>query len=226
MARRSPETDADATEPATVRGVAERFRYEIAKIKGSRFITTVAPAASAAEVTAFLDELREEFRDATHNCWAFRLGDDPQAFRYSDDGEPSGTAGRPILAEIDGRRLADVAVVVTRYYGGTKLGTGGLLRAYSAAASETLDRARIVERLVVESVVLRFDYGRTGPVQGVLSAFDLEPVRADYGAEVRMELAVPIARVEAVRDALVEATTGTVRFVDDASGGMGEEGSG
>ena len=211
----SPASGAATAEPAVIRSLAEPFRHEIDKIKGSRFITTVRPVSSRAEVDAFLEAMREEFRDATHNCYAFRLGDDPQNMRYSDDGEPSGTAGRPILAEIDGRGLTDVAAVVTRYYGGTKLGTGGLMRAYGGAAAETLDLAEIVERLVVDSLVLRFDYGLTGPIQGVLTAQNLEPVRADYGSEVEMELAVPIARTATVRAELVEATGGSVRFADD-----------
>ncbi|MEM8929781.1 MAG: YigZ family protein [Acidobacteriota bacterium] len=198
---------------ATIRSVARPLRHEIDKIKGSRFLGTVTPVETRDAAAAALDELRVEFREATHNCYAWRVGTDPEAKRASDDGEPSGTAGRPILQEIDGRRLTNVLVVVTRWYGGTKLGTGGLLRAYSAAASEALDRVEIVERPIVEVLGLRFGYGVTGPVQGVLSAHGLEPLRADYGAEVAMELAVPVEAVETVRHDLVEATHGTIDWV-------------
>lgn len=161
---------------------------------------------------ALVEACREEFRDATHNCFAWRLGLDQDAFRFSDDGEPSGTAGRPILQEIDGRQLTNLAIVVTRYYGGTKLGTGGLIRAYGGAAAEALDAATIVESPIVETVRFTFGYEHSGAVQGVLSALGLEPARADYGESVRMEVAVPIEGVERLRSRLVDATRGQVEL--------------
>lgn len=195
-----------------VRTLAGGLQHEIEKIKGSRFIATLEPTADRPAVDAFLEAVRGEFRDATHNCYAWRLGRGRDDWRYSDDGEPSGTAGRPILQEIDGRALTDVAVVVTRYYGGTKLGTGGLLRAYGAAAAEALDRARIVERPVVERLVIRYDYGFSGPVQGVLSAHALEPIESDYGSRVRLVLAVPVGLTDEVRRQLIDASGGSIRF--------------
>lgn len=203
-----------------IRTLARRYVAEIDKIKGSRFFGTAAPTASRDAAEAFVAELRETYRDATHNCWAYRLASDPEALRYSDDGEPSGTAGQPILREVGGRDLVDVAVVVTRYYGGTKLGTGGLVRAYGAAAAAVLDDAAVVERRVVQTLRLRFDYGFTGPVQGVLSAHALEPARADYGADVAFDLEVPVEDLEVVRRELVDATTGKIIFLgggDDAA---------
>ncbi len=167
---------------------------------------------SATEAMAFVGACREEFRDATHNCFAWRLGLDQDAMRYSDDGEPSGTGGRPILQEIDGRRLTNVAVVVTRYYGGTKLGTGGLIRAYGGAAAEALDAAIIVEAPIVETLRITFGYEHSGAVQGVLSAFDLEPVQSDYGANIKMTIAVPIEKAERLEKALIDATRGQVRI--------------
>ena len=199
-----------------IRTLARRHVVEIDKIKGSRFFGTAAPAASRAAAEVFVAELRETYRDATHNCWAYRLATDPEALRYSDDGEPSGTAGQPILREIGGRDLVDVAVVVTRYYGGTKLGTGGLVRAYGAAAAAVLDDAKTIERRVVQTLRLRFGYGFTGPVQGVLSAHGLAPVRSDYGADVALDLEVPVEDLGEVRRQLVDATTGKVIFPDDA----------
>ncbi|MEM9599068.1 MAG: YigZ family protein [Acidobacteriota bacterium] len=197
---------------ATVRRVARTLRHEIDKIKGSRFLATVAPISDRGDAEARLAEIREEFRDATHNCYAWRLATGSEDFRYSDDGEPSGTAGRPILQEIDGRRLSGVAVVVTRYYGGTKLGTGGLLRAYGGAAAEALDLAEVVETRVTSPLRLAFSYDLTGPVQGVLAAHGLEAGGAEYGADVRMELAVPVEDLETVRRNLVDATTGRIRL--------------
>ena len=195
-----------------VRSIAAPLRHEIDKIKGSRFIASLAPVPSEEEALAFLRARREEFRDATHNCFAWRLGGDAEAMRCSDDGEPSGTAGRPILGEIDGRRLRGVIVVVSRYYGGTKLGTGGLLRAYSAAAAEALERARIVETEVTAQLILTFGYSLTGPVRGVLAAFGLEPGSSDFGAEVRLEVAVPVERLGEVRRALGDAAHGRIRI--------------
>ncbi len=197
----------------TIRTIARPCRFEIPKIKGSRFIASVTAAESAAAATAFVEAVGEEFRGATHNCFAWRLGaDDENAFRTSDDGEPSGTAGRPILQQIDGRRLVGVAVVVSRYFGGTKLGTGGLVRAYSEAAAAGLDRAGVVEVPLVTVLRLAYGYGETGAVQGVLSSYDLAAGRSQYGAAVEAEVAVPVERLEVVRQALGEATGGRIKI--------------
>lgn len=192
-----------------IRTLKRPIRLEPPKIKGSRFIASVAPVTSSEDIDAFLDARRKEWNDATHNCWAWRL-EPGEAFRSSDDGEPSGTAGRPILQEIDGRSLQGVVCVVTRYFGGTKLGTGGLIRAYGGAAAAALDAAEIVEIPIVSSLELRFDYDLTGAVQAVLSAFGLEPRASDYGADVRLMVAVPVEAADRLVEALVEATAGRV----------------
>ncbi len=192
-----------------IRSIRTTVRAEPPKIKGSRFIASATPVANSGEARAFLEARRDEFRDATHNCFAWRLADG-EAFRYNDDGEPSGTAGRPILQEIDGRRLVRVAVVVSRYFGGTKLGSGGLVRAYGGAAAAVLDQTEIVERPVVDTLRLRFAYDLDGPVRGVLTRFQLTPTDASYGSDVALTLAVPIAEAEAVRKALVETTAGRI----------------
>ena len=196
----------------TIRTLARLLRHEPPKVKGSRFIASLAPVATAAAAMAFVEARREEFRDATHNCFAWRLGLGRDAMRFSDDGEPSGTAGRPILQEVDGRQLTDVAVVVTRYYGGTKLGTGGLIRAYGGAAAAALELAEVVEQPVVETMRLHFSYDASGAVQGVLSAFGLDPANSDYGAEVRLEVAVPVEDTERLRIALRDATRGRIEL--------------
>lgn len=113
------------------------------KIKGSSFIATVVPAKDRAEAEEILQKLRSEFYDATHNCFAYRFGPDGLDFRYSDDGEPSGTAGRPILFALNKFSLTDIICVVTRYFGGTKLGVGPLARAYSQSAIEALEGAAV-----------------------------------------------------------------------------------
>ena len=195
----------------TVRTISRFTRHEVPKIKGSRFIASVQPVGSAEAARRCVEALTEEFRDATHNCFAWRIGTDRGAARSSDDGEPSGTAGRPILQEIDGRQLTDLAVVVTRYYGGTKLGTGGLIRAYGGAAGAALDLAAVVEVPITEVLGIVFTYDFSGPVEAVLSGFGLTPVRADYGSEVHLELAVPVEDRERFEQALIDATRGRIR---------------
>ena len=198
----------------TIRTIAEYFRYEAPKVKGSRFIASVLPVSSGAGVKIFIDARREEFRDATHNCFAWRLGNGGDVMRSSDDGEPSGTAGRPILQEIDGRRLTDVVVVVTRYFGGTKLGTGGLIRAYGAAAAEALDLAGILEKPVVENVRFEFPYDFSGAVSGLLAAYELSPASTRYGAGVQMEVALPVEDVDQFRQAVRDATCGRAKLAE------------
>lgn len=197
----------------TIRTIAEPVRHEPPKVKGSRFIASVEPVESADAAMAFVASRRGELGDATHHCFAWRLGTGRDAVRWGDDGEPSGTAGRPILREIDGRRLTDVVVVVTRYFGGTKLGTGGLIRAYGGAAAAALDLAEVAERPITRGLRLAYAYDSSGAVQGVLAAFELKPAGADYGAEVRMEVRVPVEDAERLERALRDATGGRIEIV-------------
>jgi uncharacterized YigZ family protein len=203
-----------------LRTLAAPERHEIPKIRGSRFLATAERVGSGAAAMAFVERMRGEFADATHNCFAWWLSRDEQ--RASDDGEPSGTAGRPILQEITGRGLSEVAVVVTRYYGGTKLGTGGLVRAYGEAAAAVLDRARIVEVPVVRELVLSYDYALTGVLTGVHAAFGAVPGATDYGAAVRQQVAVPVEREADYRQALVDAAAGRIDIEPPAGGAQKE----
>lgn len=173
------------------------------RIKGSRFIGESLPVASEDEADQALSAVREREHKATHHCSAYRLGIEGKVYRYNDDGEPSGTAGPPILKQIDARDLTDTLVVVTRYYGGTKLGTGGLVRAYGDAAAEALATAATVERVVRVPVRMQFDYGDTSPVMSLLHRFDAEVGERHYGADT--ELLVHVRRSEA--DAFCEAFT-------------------
>jgi uncharacterized YigZ family protein len=196
----------------TIRSIRAPLVHEIPKIKGSRFIAAAAPIADRAGADAWVAARREADPQATHHCFAFRLGRDENDFRFADDGEPSGTAGRPILKEIDGRDLTDVIVVVARYFGGTKLGSGGLVRAYGGAAAAAFDHAEIVEQRITAPLCLGFAYGRLGAVQGVLAGFDLAPTESAYGEEVRLTLAVPVEELARVRTLLTDATAGCIRF--------------
>ena len=191
-----------------IRTLARAHTVEIDRVRGSRFIADVAPAADEAAALAFVDALRGREPDATHHCWAFRLENGRE--RSSDDGEPAGTAGAPILRRLQGADLADVVLVVTRYFGGTKLGTGGLVRAYGAAAAAVLDDAPIVARPVFTTFTLTHPYDRSGAVEAVLTAHGAELLDADYGADVTLRVAVPRDDADAFAHALSEATAGTV----------------
>ncbi|MET1161330.1 MAG: YigZ family protein [Pseudoxanthomonas sp.] len=180
------------------------------EIKHSRFIAHAAPAISPEAALAFLAQVADS--DATHNCWAYRIGSE---YRSSDDGEPAGTAGRPILAAIEGQDCDQVMVVVTRWYGGIKLGAGGLVRAYGGAAAECL---RIAERrLLVEMRVVRVScsFDDLGSVHAALSAHGAEKLAEEFhetGATLRIDL--PVDRVQALKSHLRDATRNRVRFAE------------
>ena len=193
------------------RTLAEPIVFEIPKIKGSRFIASAAPVDSDEEATAHVEAVRRENHAARHVCWARRLGTDGADTRARDAGEPSGSAGKPILAAIVGRELTFVVVAVTRYFGGTKLGVGGLARAYGGAAAEALDRARI--RLVVPTcrVEVDVDYADVEGVRAFATRQGQEERSADYGARVRLTWSVPAAAAHPFADDLLDATHGRVR---------------
>lgn len=185
------------------------------KVLGSRFIGRAWPVASEAEVQDILAERRRVEYTATHHCSAFRLGPDAAQFRYHDDGEPSGTAGAPILRQIEGRDLTDTLVVVTRYYGGTKLGTGGLIRAYGEAAALALDAAGRTEHTRRTHLVVAFDYADTSPALHTLGRFDTLTVNTRYGEHTEMDVAVRTSQADALAEAFVEALSGRGRVQRD-----------
>ena len=133
--------------------------------KKSRFIATTALAESEEEALEFIESMRKKYWNATHNCWAYIIGPDNGVMRCSDDGEPQGTAGRPMLDVLSGEKLYNIGVVVTRYFGGTLLGTGGLVRAYSKAVQEGLDGSRLIEKKLGRRVRIGCDYNMIGKVQ-------------------------------------------------------------
>ena len=193
----------------TYRTLAAPAQAEPPKTKGSRFLAEVFPAATAEAALAHVDAVRQREHAATHHCWAYRLGPDAPAPRFNDDGEPSGSAGAPILREIEGRDLYHAVAVVTRYYGGTKLGVGGLARAYGEAAGLALDAARLREVTVRVPVRLAFAFDDTSPAMRLLDRFDAVVEDQAYSPD-GTELALRVRRSEAdaLRAAFVEATAG------------------
>jgi putative IMPACT (imprinted ancient) family translation regulator len=195
-----------------IRTLSRALTHEVDKVRGSRFVVDVAPAATEAQALAFVGAVGEREAGASHHCWAFRLQDGRE--RCSDDGEPSGSAGAPILRHLCGSGVVDAVVVVTRWFGGTKLGTGGLVRAYGGAAGAALSMAAaegwIVERPVVATIELVHDYDLSGAVDGVIAGHGGSVLDADYGASVTVRLALPIEGAAAFVDAVAEATSGRV----------------
>lgn len=208
--------DGPGTRPLAHAGVGGRLRTvagavttEPVRVKGSRFIADLAPVPDEDAALGFLAGIRARHPDASHHCWAFRLAS--ERARSDDDGEPGGTAGPPILRHIEGADLSNVVCVVTRWFGGTKLGTGGLVRAYGDAAAAAIEGARIVVRPVLVRFRVDHDYDLTAPVAGVLAAHEATTTAAEYAVTVTLEVAVPVADAAPFTAAMVEATSGRVR---------------
>lgn len=197
-------------DPDAYRTVANRGRAEFT-VNGSEFVGHVAPAATVDAAETFIDEIREAFPDATHNVPSYRVNADPFREYSNDDGEPSGSAGKPMLNVLQGRDIEDAVVVVTRYYGGTNLGVGGLVRAYSRAAKEAVSDAGVQWTVPHERLVATVAYDDSGTVRGLLESTGVE-FEASYDAEVRFEVRVPARAVEGLRDRLMSATSGRVEI--------------
>ncbi|WP_323674353.1 YigZ family protein [Halorubellus sp. PRR65] len=181
------------------------------EVQGSEFVGRVRPVETVDEAEAFVDEVATEFADATHNVPAYRVRADPLREYASDDGEPTGSAGKPMLNVLQMRELENVAVVVTRYYGGTNLGVGGLARSYSKAVKDAVDDAGVVAERPHERVEAVVDYDDSGTVRGIVESEGVE-FDADYGERVRIDARVPVEDAEALRDRLRSATSGRVEF--------------
>ena len=180
--------------------------------KKSRFIATVRKCESEEEAVAFIEEMKKKYWDARHNCSAFCIGARGEVTRCSDDGEPSGTAGRPMLEVLTGEGIRNVAVVVTRYFGGVLLGTGGLVRAYTKAVQEGLKNSVIGKMRAGYEVEVETNYNDIGKILYLLGNEGMEPVSSDYTDRVSLRLYVPRERVEILHSKMVDATGGKVGF--------------
>ncbi len=188
---------------------AQRFRCEI-EVERSRFITTVQEVCSAEEAQAFVAELKAEFPDANHNCWAYLIGPPGSSDRIglSDDGEPHGVAGRPMLTCLQHSGLGDTAVVVTRYFGGIKLGKGGMVKAYTAAVQTALDQLPRTERIDWCELVVTFDYALVTPFERSLADYEVEVLTTDYAEKVCFHLRLPAERAQEFRQMFENLTAG------------------
>lgn len=176
--------------------------------KKSRFIATVRPVGTEQEAAAFIAEMKKRYWDASHNCSAFVIGEENPLTRCSDDGEPAQTAGRPMLDVLLGAEVYNVCAVVTRYFGGTLLGTGGLVRAYSKAVREGLLNCVILEKCLADRLRLSTDYSGLGKLQYILSEAGIAVLESQYGEAVEMTILAPAAHSRQIRKKITEGTNG------------------
>lgn len=183
--------------------------------KKSRFIAEVFPVVSEDEVSAHIEKIKKEYWDARHHCWAYVIGQNPGTERMSDDGEPAGTAGKPILEVIRGRGLTDVLVVVTRYFGGTLLGTGGLVRAYTQAALEGLSHAGILRKVPGIRLKIGTDYTGLGKIQYLLAQREISILDTVYTDRVEILTAAAADMAESLKKEITEGTSGQAVIEED-----------
>lgn len=175
--------------------------------KKSRFIATVRPVETEEEAVAFIEEMKKKYWDARHNCSAFVIGKKAELTRCSDDGEPSGTAGRPMLEVLLGEQLRNVAVVVTRYFGGTLLGTGGLVRAYSSAVKEGLAACSLGTMRYGKRLLIDTDYNGIGKIQYILGQHGIVPADIAYTDRVQLQVLLVQEAVGGLKKEITEATS-------------------
>ena len=178
--------------------------------KKSRFIGETAQVTDEEQAAAFVEGIRKKFYDARHHCFAYVIGADGKLMRAADDGEPQGTAGKPMLEVLTGRGLANTIVVVTRYFGGTLLGTGGLVRCYTAAAQAALDNSVIVEKKPGTRGVVRADYAEIGKLQYLFNELQIPVLDTFYEASVVFDLIVPPGQTGRLNKQLAEASAGRI----------------
>lgn len=174
-------------------------------VKRSRFIATIGYADTVESARAFIQDIRQEMPDATHHVYAFRIGYGSSVVEgLSDDGEPPGTSGKPVMSILRGSDLGDVVIVVTRYFGGTKLGTGGLVRAYSGAAKEVLECLSVIEKVTTVTIELTISYQAYEQFKRILPDYDAAIVDETFASNVRIRLTVPEDHLETLSERVRE----------------------
>ena len=180
--------------------------------KKSRFIASVEPVASEEEAVAFFNKKKKEYWDARHNCTAFTIGEKHENTRCNDDGEPSGTAGRPMLDVLLREDIHNVAVIVTRYFGGTLLGTGGLVRAYQKSVQEGLKNSVIIERHKGCHLTITTDYTGLGKIQYILASANITTLDTEYTEGVCIHTMVPSDRLAMLQNDITQGTSGQAKM--------------
>ncbi|MGP1435768.1 MAG: IMPACT family protein [Phocaeicola sp.] len=193
----------------TVKGVSEGFYSE----KRSKFLSFAMPVHSQDEVREWLKKYQKMYYDARHVCYAFMIGPDRKEFRGADNGEPSGTAGKPILGQINSNELTDILIIVVRYYGGINLGTGGLTRAYKAAAADAIAHADIIEKTTDEDVVFTFEYPFLNDVMRIVKEENPKIKSQSFEMDCVMTLRIRRSLMQNLRSCLEKVET--LRFLSD-----------
>ena len=181
--------------------------------KKSRFIATVRPVESEEEAAAFIAEMKKKYWDARHNCSAFVIGDRQELTRCSDDGEPAQTAGRPMLDVLLREELHNTSVVVTRYFWGTLLGTGGLVRAYQKSVQEGLAHCRIIDKRPGRELTIQTDYNGLGKIQYILAQQEIPVLQTDYTETVKISVVAPEESEKRLTEEITEKTGGNAELV-------------
>jgi len=203
-------------------GIIVRERYKTVKAeakaeiveKKSRFIANVKRVSTEQDAIDFYELIKKKFWDARHNVYAYYIGGDIPVQKFSDEGEPTGTAGMPILETIKRQGLEDVVVVVTRYFGGILLGTGGLIRAYSKSAGEGIKLAGVVERIWATKVNIKIDYALLGKIQSIAISEGWQIIDSVYSDLIDIYMAVPVEQVKLLRKKIAELTAGTLEITE------------
>ena len=180
--------------------------------KKSRFISTIRKCETEEEAVAFIEEMKKKYWDARHNCSAFIIGSRGELTRCSDDGEPSQTAGKPMMDVLTGEGLHDVCAVVTRYFGGTLLGTGGLVRAYSGAVKEALLNCSVVEKKLGVQLEVTADYNSVGKIQYIAAQEGIDTLESRYSDKAEFDFLVPVAVKDCFQAKITEGTNGRARI--------------
>ncbi|MDE6568159.1 MAG: YigZ family protein [Lachnospiraceae bacterium] len=180
--------------------------------KKSRFIGQVFPVTTEEEAISLIEQTKKKYWGARHNCYAYILGEYGEITRCTDDGEPAGTAGRPILEVLQGEGIHDVLLIVTRYFGGTLLGTGGLVRAYSQAAKAGLAASQVLEKVRGHQLTIHTDYNGIGKLQYITAQSEIAVMDTQYAEDVTMILAVPIEECDKLVKQITEATAGQAQI--------------
>ncbi|MBS2210780.1 YigZ family protein [Carboxylicivirga mesophila] len=185
----------------------------IYKEKGSKFIAYAYPITNEDEIKEHIAVLKKQFYDARHHCYAWQLGVDGKQFRANDDGEPSGTAGKPILGQIRSHELTNILIVIIRYFGGTKLGTSGLIRAYKEASIDVINNATIIEKTVNDHYLINFDYGVMNDVMKVIKDENPNVHQQDFNLRCAIELSCRQSETEALINKLEKIESVNIDFI-------------
>ena len=199
-------------EKITYKTIKENSQYEIDKIKSSRFIGTLIKVSSRDEAEQELEVIRKKYYNATHNCFAYIVGtESDQISRFGDDGEMSGTAGKPMMLVMDSSEVTNALLIVTRYYGGTKLGTGGLIKAYTQAAKEAISHSNIIEVEIKEEAKFNYDYDDTSMVMNLVNKYKAKIIKEEYGDNAKMTIKINKGFKQEFMDEIFDKSSGKIK---------------